>query len=175
MSQFGNEYSEVRHNEQPSAGRPKWVRYTLISLGVLCSLLLLGALIVIIWLGPIVEKNIEKNDKEYIDKELSMDNLSVNLFSGEIYAEDIAIYDDDDVTPYILIDHVDLEIEVSELMNKHLYITKATIVRPQKRGYYLSNAKALRVDLGNVSKRYIQSLLEDRGWRVTIDEVRVIK
>lgn len=175
MNQFNNEYSEVRHDEQPYTGKPKWVRYTLISLGVICSLLLLGALIVIMWLGPILEKNIEKNDKQYIGKEVSMDNLSVNLFSGEIYADDIVIYGDDDVTPYILIDQVNLEIKVGKLMDNHLYITKATIVRPQKRGYYLSNPRALRVDLDNISRRYIESLFENRGWKVTIDKVRVVK
>ena len=160
-------FEKLKHN-------PKWVRYTLIGTGVLIVLLIVATLITIIWLGPIVERRLERNDPEYIGREIDVDNLSIMLFSGEISADNIVLYDDDDITPYIYMDHIYLEIETSQLFDNHLHITKAITVRPCREGIYLNNAEALRCDIERIGEQYMESIDEGDNWLVTVDKVSVV-
>ena len=57
----------------------------------------------IIWLGPIVERFVESNDKELVGREVSMDNLSIKLFSGSVAVDNVVLMEEGDVEEFVRI------------------------------------------------------------------------
>ena len=87
-----SELSDVAATESPKPRRKLgfW-RIVLIALGSIVALLLVALAVAIIWLGPIAEKYVESHDKELVGRSLTMDNLSVNLFSGEVSVDNVVL------------------------------------------------------------------------------------
>ncbi len=176
-----NEQCTNNHTEQPRKRMPKWLRYTLISLGVILLLAIIGALILIIWLGPIVENYIERNDKELVARRIEMDNLRLRLFDGIATADNIILYEADDSTPFASIDRMEVEMAVGEIFDDHIHITRAHLTRP-----YLSIVQDGDIFNFNDMVEYIfvkyiiPSTLEEintseeaEEWKITIENITI--
>ena len=113
-----SELSDVTATESPKPRR-KWGfwRIVLIALGSIVALLLVALAVAIIWLGPIAEKYVESHDKELVGRSLTMDNLSVKLFSGEVSVDNVVLYEEDSVAEFVRIDHFATQLAVWELLS----------------------------------------------------------
>ena len=106
--------------------RRRWLKILAIVFGVL----LVAISAVIIWLGPIVEWYLERNAKDIVGRRIEMDNLSLKLFSGEMSADNVILYEADESTPFASIDHIDAEMEVSEIFSGRLHLSHVHLTRP---------------------------------------------
>lgn len=113
----------------PTKRRRKLRRWLKI-LGIIFALLLVVVAVVIIWLGPIAEWYLERNDKDIVGRRIEMDNLSLKLFSGEMTADNIILYESDESTPFASIDHIDVEMEVSEIFSGRIHLSHVHLTRP---------------------------------------------
>ncbi len=125
-----NKPQAADESNRPRKRMPKWLRYTLISLGVILALLIIGALILIIWLGPIVESYVERNDKELVGRRIEMDDLRIRLFDGTATADNIILYEADEQTPFASIDRMEVDMAVGEIFDNHIHITRVHLTRP---------------------------------------------
>ncbi len=116
--------------ETPSNPRRKWWRRSLKIGGIIALILLILTAIFIIWMGPIVEWYIERNDKELTSRRIEMDNLRLRLFDGTATADNIILYEADETTPFASIDRMEADIDVSEIFSGHIHITRVHLTRP---------------------------------------------
>ena len=118
---------------KPSTAKPKrrkWLRRTLLALGIVLLLLLIAVGVVIAWLGPIAEWYVEKNSKELVGRTITMDDLHLRLFSGTGDVDNIVLYEADDTTHFVAMEHVDVSMDVWDILDGHLHITSAHIQNP---------------------------------------------
>ena len=162
--------------------RRKWLRRTLKISGIVLALLLLILAVVIIWLGPLVEHYIERNDKELIGRRVEMDNLSIRLFDGTATADNIVLYEADNETTFASIERMEADMAVGEILDGHIHLTRVYLKRP-----YLSIVQ--NGDVFNFNdmiefiflKYVLPSMLEESmkeekledEWKVTIENVTI--
>jgi uncharacterized protein involved in outer membrane biogenesis len=110
-------------------GVKKGLKITAIVLGVILALLLLVA----IFISPIAEYVIEKNSKEWIGRQITMDDLSINLFTGSLEAEALCMKEQDDKTDFVSIDTLKVAINPFKLLTKEVNIRYVTLNSPKVR------------------------------------------
>lgn len=118
---------------QTPAAKSAWGigRILCVTLGALLSLIILAVASVIIWLGPIVEEVVESHDKELAGRNITMDNLSVKLFQGSLGVDNLVMYEVDDVTEFVRFGRVEADIELMELMDNTIHISRVYVREPQ--------------------------------------------
>lgn len=182
MSEGVNSCKALITSDKPRHYR-RWLRPTLmiVCLSLLVALVLM--VITIIWLGPIVESYIERNDNDIVSRRIEIDNLRLRLFDGTATADNIILYEADETTRFASIDHMEVDIDVSEIFNGHIYITRAHLTRPHIR--IVKENEAFNFDdmvEFIVIKYIIPNKLDDEfdsekddddEWRVTIENVTI--
>ena len=101
----------------------KAVKIPLIVVGSLVGLLLVAWLLV----SPITKSYIEKHDKELIGRELTIGKLWVNVLTGTVKINDLTLYEDDGVTPFVSLNHFDTQIKLRDLLNNRLWVKHALL------------------------------------------------
>lgn len=105
------------------------MKKTLIIIGItIVSLIAIIAFAI----SPIAEWYVEKNAKELVGREMKMDNLSVNIFSGRAKIENFTIYESDDTTPFVSFNLFDVNVNLIKLLAKkvdieHVMLSDANI------------------------------------------------
>ena len=158
---------------QTTAQKPrrKWLKRTLIALGILLLLIIIAVGVVLCYLGPIVENYVEDNDKELVGRRLEMDNLSIKLFSEQATADNITLYEDDMTTVFASISHADITLDVMELLNNHIYVTSAHLVNPYIRIDQQGDDFNFDSLLLYIIATYIMPESDGEEWSVTIENV----
>ena len=110
-------------------GIKKGLKITAIVLGVILALLLLVA----IFISPIAEYVIEKNSKEWTGRQIEMEDLSINLFTGSLKAEALCMKEKDDKTNFVSIDTLKVAINPFKLLFKEVNIRYVTLNSPKVR------------------------------------------
>ena len=147
-----------------------------IVLWILLSLLALVVVVVaaaIIWLGPIAEWYIERYDMELVGRRVEMDNLSIKLFSGEVTADNVTLYEADNESQFAHIDHLEAEIALGEIMEDHVHITRAHLVRPYLR--IDQSVETFNFDdlLLFITEEYLSDTEDDSDWMVTLNNITI--
>lgn len=126
------ELNEVATNEEPKTRR-KWGlwRIVLATLGALVALLLVVLAVVVIWLGPIAEKYVENHDTELIGRSLTMDNLSIKLFSGDVAVDNLVLYEEDSVAEFVRINRLETKLSVWDLLSSLVQIDFVRVQSPK--------------------------------------------
>lgn len=126
------ELNEVTTNEEPKTRR-KWGlwRIVLATLGALVALLLVVLAVVVIWLGPIAEKYVENHDTELIGRSLTMDNLSVKLFSGDVAVDNLVLYEEDSVAEFVRINRLETKLSVWDLLSSLVQVDFVRVQSPK--------------------------------------------
>lgn len=126
------ELNEVTTNDEPKTRR-KWGlwRIVLATLGALVALLLVVLAVVVIWLGPIAEKYVENHDTELIGRSLTMDNLSVKLFSGDVAVDNLVLYEEDSVAEFVRIDRFETKLSVWDLLSSLVQVDFVRVQSPK--------------------------------------------
>ena len=115
----------------------KALKIVLIILGTFVGIFMLLAAIV----SPIAKIVIEKNSKIWTSRQIVMDDLSVNLYTGSVCAEGIVMKEDDDTTDLVRFDTLSVSINYLKLIGKDVDIRHITLVKPK----FLSDAGTKRI------------------------------
>lgn len=126
------ELNEVTTNEEPKPRR-KWglCRIVLATLGALVALLLVVLAVVVIWLGPVAEKYVENHDTELIGRSLTMDNLSIKLFSGDVAVDNLVLYEEDSVAEFVRINRLETKLSVWDLLSSLVQVDFVRVQSPK--------------------------------------------
>lgn len=126
------ELNDVVTNEEPKPRR-KWGfwRIMLTTLGAIVALLFVVLAVAIIWLGPIAEKYVENHDTELIGRTLTMDNLSIKLFSGDVAVDNLVLYEEDSVAEFVRIDRFETKLSVWDLLSSLVQVDFVRVQSPK--------------------------------------------
>lgn len=98
----------------------KPLKITVIVLGSLLALIFVALLLV----SPIAKSYIQKHDKELIGRELTIDQLRVNLLAGKVKIKDLVLYEDDGTTPFFSMDHFETKVKLWALLSKQVNVKR---------------------------------------------------
>ena len=98
----------------------KTPKILLITFGSIIAILLIVSLLV----SPIAKNYIEKHDKEFVGRELSIDQLRVNLLMGKVKIKELVLFEDDGATPFVQFEKLESRIRWQDLFDHRLYINK---------------------------------------------------
>ena len=104
----------------------RWLKVLIIVLTVLI-VLFVGVLVAV---SPVAKSVIEKNSKSWLNRQVKINNLSINLLSGKLHADGIVMYEANDSTPFASIDTLFLDVKIYKLMSSEVYLEEGRIVAP---------------------------------------------
>ncbi|MCQ2959130.1 MAG: DUF748 domain-containing protein [Bacteroidales bacterium] len=95
-------------------------------------------------ISPIAEYFIEKNSKDLVGRKISMENLSVNIFSGSLKIDDFTLYESDETTSFVSFKFLDVNVNILGLLaNKleieHILLSEANVRVIQDGDYFNFN------------------------------------
>ena len=97
-------------------------RITLVALLVLLGVVVSALAVVVIMLGPIVEAYVEKHDRELLGREVTMDDLHIRLFKGEVELNNLALYEEDGTEVFVGVGHFATKIDVMALLDSSVSV-----------------------------------------------------
>lgn len=169
-----NNLKTEKGEAQNSKPRRRWLKRTLIALGVILLLVIIAVAVVLCYLGPIVEKYVEKNDIELIGRRLEMDNLSINLFKGNATVDNVVLYEEDDTTPFAEIGRAELSLDIWDILDDHIHVTRAHFINPVIRIDQQGSEFNFDDMLMYIIAKYIMPEDDDDSeWQVTIENVSI--
>ena len=101
----------------------KAFKIPLIILGVVVVLLLLVNFLA----GPIAKNYAKRHGKEWTGRELNVEKVSVNVFTGKLKVKDLTLFEEDDTTPFVSFERFETKIKWHDLFNRRLLVNQATI------------------------------------------------
>ena len=135
------------------------------------------ALILIIAFGisPIAESYIEKNSKELIGRKAEMGDLSVNLFSGRLKIEDFTLYENNDTTPFVSFNFLDVNLNMLGLLGhkveiEHVLLSHADITVIQNGDIF--NFSDI-IDFFSDTTATTDTIEEPSSWAVIINDIHL--
>lgn len=105
---------------------PKFLKVILIILGVLVGLFLLIAA----FISPIAKSYIEKHSPELIGRQVTMDDLSINLFKTSVEIDGFHITEQDMKTDFVTFDTLKVAINPFKLLSNEVHLKYITLVGP---------------------------------------------
>lgn len=103
-----------------------WKKWLLRS-AIVLALLVLIALI----LAPgFIHRYIEKNDQIYIGREITLDKLSIQWFTGQLEITGFDLKEQDDTTSFITCDRLFVNVHIWSLFRKGIYLKEVSIENP---------------------------------------------
>lgn len=174
--------SEKKQNSAPVEGKAKrkrgWLRRLWRVVLVLLALVILAVAAAIIWLGPIAERYLESHAVELTGRRITLDNLQVKLFSGRLEADNVVVYEVDGAEEFVRADNLKAAIDLGDIFDKHIHITGVKLLNP--RLAIVQNGDLFNFDtlVEYILDEYFDDTevdTEDDAWRVTIENVEVVK
>ena len=104
----------------------KILKITLIIVSVLAILIIVLALTI----SPIARNYIEKHSKEMIGRKLQIKGLHINIFTGTMEIDSVALYEANGKDVFASIDTFFVNLELTKLLGKNLEISELKVVRP---------------------------------------------
>jgi hypothetical protein len=94
-------------------------RILLLVLGILIAIVVIA----LVSLPTYLESYIEDNDRELLGREISIENIDINYFTGELLIEGFSIREIDHSTIFTSFDRLTLDLEITDLIAGDAYIT----------------------------------------------------
>ncbi len=151
-------------------GRHRLIKW-MIAIAVLLAVLCIG---VIYGISPVTEWYVEKNCKELTGRLIRMEELDIDILSGNVSIDDITMYERDDTTNFIRIGRFDMAIDLGELLDDHILVEHARLVRPEVR--LTQNGAQFNFDdlLEFIVETYLTEESEsDTEWKITLNDISV--
>jgi len=104
----------------------KILKVTLIFISVLAILIIILALTI----SPIARNYIEKHSKEMIGRKVQVKGLHINIFTGTLEVDSIALYEANGKDVFASIDTFFVNLEITKLLGKNLEISELKVIRP---------------------------------------------
>lgn len=109
----------------------RWVKITLIAAGTLLVLLLTAAIV-----APHAAKRyIERHDRELLGRSIRMDRLRMNLFTGRLRIEGLAVGGAEDSTTFFRLDSFDMRMRLWPLLTRRIHVRHIRFVNPDVKVY----------------------------------------
>lgn len=108
------------------------------------------AILVIACISPISKYLIEKYDTKYTGREIVMDWVYVNPFSGYINFNDLVIYEQNSDSLFFSADNLSANISIHKLLTKTVEISKITLDKPY--GIIIKNEK--KINFSDLIERF---------------------
>ena len=179
MQQQEQHIDSKANNTQDRQRKPRrGLRATLIVLAALLALIVVIVAAVIIWLGPIAERVVERYDKELIGRRIEMSNLRIKLFRGELSVDSLRMFEPNDSTHFVNIDRLESSIELREAFKRHIDITGISLTRPsasvvQRDTVFNFDDIIAFIDTTYLSSEIDTTTVESEPWRVSIKNIKL--
>ena len=87
-------------------------------------------IIIALIISPIVKNHVEKHSNELIGRKINMRGLHLNIFTGTIELDSIAIYEANEKDIFASIDTFFIDLKLSQLWSKNLELSQLKVIRP---------------------------------------------
>ena len=125
----------------------KWKKPLLILLGVLIA----AALLVIIFISPITKYVIEKYDEEYTGRQITMDWVYVNPFTGNLAFKNFKIYEYKSDSVFLASTGLNLNIGILQIFAKQYIIKSINLIEPV---VFISQNKKGDINFADLIERF---------------------
>ena len=171
--------NEVAENSAVESKKPhsKWLRGILITVGIILCVVMLTLAAVVIWLGPITERVVERYDKELVGRRLHMSNLRIKLFKGELSVDSLRLYEANDSTTFVTLNRFDTKLELREIFDNHIRLSHITLGEPSAQ--IVQHPTSFNFDdmLEYISTKYTsteeEEVEEGEPWKISIENIRL--
>lgn len=96
----------------------KWIKVLVIVFASIIALILLVAILI----SPIAKSYIEKNDKELLGREITIDKFKLNIFNGSLRIEKLNILEKDNKTKFISVDTFKFNMKIYPLLAQKVVV-----------------------------------------------------
>ena len=96
----------------------KWIKVLVIVLASIIALILLVAILI----SPIAKSYIEKNDKELLGREITIDKFKLNIFNGSLRIEKLNILEKDNKTKFVSVDTFKFNMKIYPLLAQKVVV-----------------------------------------------------
>jgi len=107
----------------------KVLKIILIVVASLLGLLLLVSLLV----SPVAKGYVNKHGKDLIGREIHVDALRANIWTGRVRINELVVYEEDDSTAFFSFDTLDVSVKLRKLLSQELYVRHITLAAPHVR------------------------------------------
>src|ERR1700752_1102089 len=97
---------------------------------VIAGIILIAVVLVIVFISPIAKYIIEKYDVEYTGREIKLNWIYINPFTGYIHINNLKIYEAKSDSIFFSAGGVSVNFEMLKLLSKTYEITELTIDKP---------------------------------------------
>jgi uncharacterized protein involved in outer membrane biogenesis len=97
---------------------------------ILVSAIAVIIIILALTISPIAKNYIEKHSKEMIGRTVHVKGLHINIFTGTLEVDSIALYESNDKDIFASIDTFFVNLELTKLVGKNLEISELKVIRP---------------------------------------------
>ncbi|MCC6370666.1 MAG: DUF748 domain-containing protein [Bacteroidia bacterium] len=101
----------------------KIVKYT----GITVSIIVVLLVVALLFLSPIAKWAIQKYDKQYTGREITIGDLSINAFTGKLSINNLSVFEADGKTVFLSLKDFDTKISVMPLFKQKYNIEHVTI------------------------------------------------
>lgn len=105
----------------------KWKKVTAIVLGVLFDLVVL----IIVFISPIAKYLIEKYDEKFLGRQITLDWIYLNPFTGYAHIDDLRLYEVNKDSVFVSFSGLSINLEMFKLIGKTYEISNLTINKPE--------------------------------------------
>lgn len=161
---------------EPAAGTPQKRRGRRALIWTSAIVIVLAGLFaaVVYGISPVTEWYVEKNCKELTGRLIRMEGLDIDILSGEVSIDDIVMYEQDDTTDFVRIEHFDMTVDMGELFDDHILVEHARLVRPDIR----LTQNGMRFNFDDLLEFIVETYLADESesdteWRITLNDIAV--
>lgn len=148
------------------------MKKVLIIIGISIVTLLL---IIAFAVSPIAKYYVENNSKELIGRKVTMDNLSVNIFSGRLQIENFTLFEADESTPFVSFNLFDVNLNLlgllaSKVEVEHVLLSDADIRVIQDGDYFNFNDI---IEFFSSDSTEVDTVEEPSSWGVIINDIHL--
>ncbi|MEG1842064.1 MAG: DUF748 domain-containing protein [Alistipes sp.] len=147
----------------------KSIKILLITLATLVVLILAAALLI----SPITKSYIVKHSKELTGRQINIDELRMNVFTGELHIANIRMLEPNDSTTFAAIGEYNMSLRLLPLLSRHVAIEQITIVQPDVKIYQTGE----HFNFDDLLIRFLADTTEvestDEPWEVGIDDIKI--
>lgn len=105
----------------------KWKKVTAIVLGVIFGLIVL----VIAFISPIAKYLIEKYDEKFLGRQITLDWIYLNPFTGYAHIDDFKLYELNKDSVFVSFSDLSVNVEMWKLLGKNYEISNLTLSKPE--------------------------------------------
>ena len=105
----------------------KWKKVTAIVLGVIFGLIVL----IIAFISPIAKYLIEKYDEKFLGRQITLDWIYLNPFTGYAHIDDFKLYELNKDSVFVSFSGLSVNVEMWKLLGKNYEISNLTLSKPE--------------------------------------------